>query len=141
MQTGKFKWRWLPLILGAWVVAGCGPAPIVTGDVSERADIAVDSYPDAPADVVQPCPGSTVRCGSTCVDLRTDPAHCGVCTTTCAGAERCAAGVCGLVCPTGQTACGSECVTLGSDRQNCGACGSACPAGQVCSVGACAASC
>lgn len=33
-------------------------------------------------------------CGIACVDLTSDPSHCGACTTTCSGGKACAGGLC-----------------------------------------------
>ena len=55
-------------------------------------------------------------CGGRCVDVRTDPEHCGRCNDPCFGvpSER-------------FTCCDGQCVGLTSDFNNCGACGKACP--------------
>ena len=53
-----------------------------------------------------------------------DPANCGSCGRTCAGAATC---------------CGGRCVDLTSDAAHCGACGAACTAGQL--PGCCSGSC
>ncbi len=41
------------------------------------------------------CPGSSSSCrGGICVDTRSDPAHCGSCTTACGAGETCVSGAC-----------------------------------------------
>ena len=85
------------------------------------------------------CAAGQSRCGDTCVNLATDTAHCGTCTTVCGTGATCTAGVCG--CPLGDTSCSGACVNVTSDSNNCGACGNSCPAGQVCRTGSCQATC
>lgn len=70
---------------------------------------------------------------SYCVDLKTDPAHCGGCGRTCQQGEACVDGLCG--CPKGQIRCGAKCVDAAEDYENCGACGKKCS--KVCSKGKC----
>jgi hypothetical protein len=41
------------------------------------------------------CRGGTTRCGSSCVDLETDPDNCGRCGRECDADEQCRSGVCG----------------------------------------------
>jgi hypothetical protein len=87
-------------------------------------------------------------CSSTCVDLTTDPSHCGRCTTACQGAETCKKGLCGVdVCTMPDSAChGPEgvfilglccsspadggavlgCVNPYNDPTHCGSCAKAC---------------
>ena len=71
------------------------------------------------------------------MNLQTDIAHCGTCTTTCSAANNltCTAGAC--VCVTGQTSCSGTCKNLQTDAANCGSCGMACATGQTCTAGAC----
>ncbi|MFO0602792.1 MAG: MXAN_6577-like cysteine-rich protein [Polyangiales bacterium] len=123
------------LALGA---AGCAGRPLVGGASPAPDDAAVA---DAGMDVVVTCAADATRCGSNCVDLRSDRRHCGGCGRACGALQVCLAGTCQLGCPAGQRACGGRCVNLQTDRLNCGACGNACPAGRVCSLGACAATC
>jgi hypothetical protein len=47
--------------------------------------------PTAPADA---CPGAPEPCGSLCVDLSSDAAHCGTCDLACGSNERCSGGEC-----------------------------------------------
>ncbi|HEU5433468.1 MAG TPA: hypothetical protein VFU81_17515, partial [Thermomicrobiales bacterium] len=72
-----------------------------------------------------------------CVDLHTDPRHCGQCATTCAADETCQGGQCGSsACPGGQVVCGGHCTDTQSDPTNCGACGALCESGN-CQRGQC----
>ncbi len=85
------------------------------------------------------CPTGQSECGGACVTLASDSNHCGMCGNTCAGGQRCAAGVC--ACPSGETACAGVCRELQSDPRHCGACGRACGAGELCADGMCRLSC
>jgi stigma-specific protein Stig1 len=111
---------------------------------------------DAPSQVVTvvPCVGSCATgatcvngecvcqdepdlCSTTCVDLMTDPGHCGGCSLVCPTGAMCLTG--GCVCPASQpTACGPACVDTQTDHANCGGCGTACAAGESCHAGVCA---
>jgi hypothetical protein len=77
--------------------------------------------------------------GDACVDLESDPQHCGTCDNACPGGVSCSAGSC--VCPDGHEPCEDACVDTQSDPQNCGGCGSGCEPGQVCWMGVCADAC
>lgn len=70
---------------------------------------------------------------SNCVDLKTDPRHCGGCGRTCQKSEACVDGLC--ACPNGQIRCGDKCVDAQEDYENCGACGKKCS--KICSNGKC----
>lgn len=82
-----------------------------------------------------PCPPSTERCGSGCVDTDTEAGHCGSCDTACESYEVCQAGSCG--CPAGETSCGESCVDLDDNPLHCGACDQPCTSGQTCRGGSC----
>jgi hypothetical protein len=73
-----------------------------------------------------------------CVDVRTDPNHCGACGTVCrapndGGVATCSGALpaCGIACNPGLTACPvvtpTGCVDTTRDIRNCGACANACP--------------
>lgn len=64
------------------------------------------------------CPAGLTNCSGTCVNLQTDPAHCGSCTATACNGT-CQSGVC---CGVGLTNCSGVCVDLTSDDKHCGAC-------------------
>ncbi len=81
------------------------------------------------------CPAGRQCCGGACVDLGSDPLHCGGCAIVCNSGEACAAGVCS--CPAPGMTCDGACVDPTSDSDHCDGCGIACGAGQVCSGGAC----
>ena len=79
------------------------------------------------------CPTGHEACdGQDCVDLTSDPDHCGECGNACAEGDACAAGMCVSDCPIGAAECGGQCVSVDSDADHCGECDNACPAEQVC---------
>src|SRR5262249_4587258 len=74
----------------------------------------------------------TTCCDGTCVNLQTDPQHCGTCTTTCSG--------------TTPDCCGGSCVNLQTEATHCGSCGTDCTApahaaAPSCSSGTCTLGC
>ena len=81
------------------------------------------------------CP-SFSRCGGVCVDLQTDPKHCGACNHACLQGERCLGSTCVSQCLAGLTACNGTCVDLQSDPAHCGTCDNACGL-RLCQNGAC----
>ena len=119
----------------------------VARDDGAAADVARDD--GAAADVGLRCDAPQTACESAadrvCVDVRSDPRHCGACGRACCAGEWCAAGTCVVGCSPGVTACrptGSACgicIDLRISPDHCGACNRACAAGEVCSNGACAA--
>jgi hypothetical protein len=84
-------------------------------------------------------------CGGACVDLQTDPKHCGKCDQSCGPGQKCSAGICiSGECPPGKTECSGACVDLQSDAANCGSCGNSCDlanTGEVCDIGVCTPAC
>ncbi len=99
---------------------------------------------DTDASTPQQCAGSTVACGSQCVNLAAATAHCGSCGNACATGETCESGVCkasAANCPAGQTDCSGTCVDTSSDAANCGTCTNACGGAQTCLSGACSVGC
>lgn len=86
-----------------------------------------------------PCPGVLVRCDGACVDLDTDPRHCGLCGISCARGEFCVEGACEDACPT--AVCGDACVDLATSPVHCGACGNPCGDTGFCEGGACSDRC
>jgi hypothetical protein len=82
-----------------------------------------------------------------CVNLKTDPKHCGKCGNACPDGQTCKQGKCvntkcggsgGVKCSPGQVCCKGQCVNTSSDPSNCGSCGKACKSGQTCNQGKCA---
>jgi hypothetical protein len=86
------------------------------------------------------CAAGLTDCNGACVDVATDPNHCGLCGWACGGGDVCMAGFCTLAqCPENTTRCGDLglCFDLDQDAGNCGACGHACAAGLICCTGSC----
>jgi hypothetical protein len=75
------------------------------------------------------CPSGQTLCSGVCVNLRTDPANCGVCANACKalphGVPSCKS-VCSVVCDVGFQLCGNECVDTSRDKKHCGSCANAC---------------
>lgn len=85
------------------------------------------------------CPQGTKACGNECVNLKTDPDHCGTCANDCAADAFCVDGTCTSDCPGLQ--CGDLCVDPSTNNQHCGNCNNPCGFDQVCSGGVCASEC
>ena len=83
----------------------------------------------------QACPPRQTLCGKICVDLQTDPLHCGLCGNPCPGEDPCLSGVCG--CPSPYAGCARSCVDLARNSRHCGVCGHTCATGELCDTGAC----
>ncbi|GAC1351620.1 MAG: hypothetical protein NVSMB1_06380 [Polyangiales bacterium] len=76
-------------------------------------------------------------CAGSCVNIESDPNHCGGCGTACRVGEICRGHVCS--CPESHT-CGATCIDIESDPANCGSCGRSCVAincTSSCSKGTC----
>lgn len=85
------------------------------------------------------CDAGLTACNGACVDLQTDPQHCGACNTACATGDTCSGGTCqaSTGCPSGTTLCNGVCVNLATDVNHCGACNTACPPNATCNAGVC----
>ena len=85
--------------------------------------------------------GTTCCDGKTCIDLQSDPHHCGSCKEECSAREKCEAGKCvenNIACETeGQIACWGTCIDVMSDANNCGSCDYACDESIQCVEGKC----
>lgn len=87
---------------------------------------------------MEQCPEGQMMCGGACVDVQTDPTHCGGCATACWLGQSCEAGRCVTPCSgDNMLLCGELCVDITSDNANCGACGHVCEEGRVCTGGVC----
>lgn len=83
-----------------------------------------------------PCLAGEVRCGEACVDVSSDPAHCGACDAACpAGPEEaatCVGGACGLDCGSGAGDCDglpeNGCEADLAAPETCGGCARECTA-------------
>ena len=81
------------------------------------------------------CPGASAL--KECVQLASDPGHCGACDNACASGENCISGSCTKDCDT-MALCGTDCVNVKADNPlHCGACDNACNSGQICTDGTC----
>lgn len=93
------------------------------------------SPPDAGTDAE--IDGGCETCGgSACVDVATDPAHCGKCDAPCPAGAACSGGQC--ACAGGLAVCGDACVDTMSDQAHCGGCDAPCPSGALCMGAQCA---
>lgn len=87
------------------------------------------------------CPENRLDHGGACVDLATDPAHCGSMTTACPPGVACVAGHC--QCAEGLSECYghdglTHCVDYDEDELHCGDCWLECGRGATCHGGTCA---
>lgn len=82
-----------------------------------------------------------VECGPDCVDISSDPAHCGGCDQACGLGELCVDSACQPVCPMGQVECGGACFDTNASAEHCGGCDMPCGPGEVCMAGSCALDC
>lgn len=130
----------------AVALAGCsacrdGDCARPPADFTQFADASFARQEDVPLRlvdvVVRPrCPENLATCPPDCVDLATDPQHCGQCRRACSPNFTCTEGRC--TCPTpGFTLCGTACAALSTDVQHCGRCGLECAAGSRCVGGRC----
>lgn len=92
---------------------------------------------EACEDDVCRCREGLERCGSSCVDTRSDPAHCSACKDACEPGQLCQEAGCVAACEAPLAACGGACVDLTSDSLHCGSCDKICPADEVCFAGQC----
>ncbi len=110
-------------------------------DAADAPDTA-DARSAPPADAAPSCAAPLVACGGACVDVRSDPTHCGSCDTTCAEGRVCSQSQCALYCAGGTTQCVVELRQSAlPDPANCGSCGTACGSNEVCANGVCALTC
>ncbi len=81
-----------------------------------------------------------ISCGAACVDLWSDPEHCGGCGNACESGVLCIDGECSGLCDEEQPwlrPCHGACVDLQFNRQNCGQCGWSCADDEACEDGEC----
>jgi hypothetical protein len=77
--------------------AGAGEPPAASSGGAAGAAGAMDppvAPPTEPTVPPDPCPGAAEPCGSLCVDLSSDAAHCGTCDLACGNNERCSDSEC-----------------------------------------------
>jgi hypothetical protein len=118
----------------------CGSSRRTTGDGSDLPDWTVPDAADMDGTGEPiPCPEGQASCGGECVDLASDPRHCGACDNPCGDSRECVEGEC--LCLEGLTVCGGSCVNTNTDPLHCGGCNNACEEGLVCSNGRCSLVC
>lgn len=114
-------------------------------DDTSPSDVGDDECEDLCDDEREVClPGNTcacradfVLCDGVCVDLETDPAHCGECNRDCGG-DPCGAGDCQPAgCGAFPDRCGDSCTDVMSDPLHCSECGRACDGDEMCIEGEC----
>lgn len=81
------------------------------------------------------CPSGQSLCDGRCVNLNSNPDHCGSCNFACDADQGCTSGEC--TCKRGESACGGSCVDTQTDHDNCGTCGMVCAEGELCAQGEC----
>lgn len=116
--------RTLVLVAGCAALSGClveyvlpGPDPTDTsGDSEDPEDSESGGDDDGEA---EGCGDAGALCGEACVDLRSDPEHCGKCDERCDADELCVAGDCQRFKDTACDAC--PCAACGDGTQCCGA--------------------
>src|SRR5690606_27757397 len=83
------------------------------------------------------CAAGQELCSGSCVDLVSDPAHCGACGNACDASLVCSSSTCTDTCAPGETPCGGACASLDASPSHCGGCNHPCGPGQTCSAGTC----
>ena len=94
------------------------------------------------------CPDTYEDCDGACVDVFSDPGHCGDCLSTCASpvhsSATCTGGMCDFDCDEGWGDCvesADGCETDLATTADCGGCGNACDPIESCMSGSCAIDC
>ena len=85
------------------------------------------------------CAAPFASCSGACLDVQSDPAHCGKCDVVCTSSEVCSKGVCTSSCAAPLVACDRACVDTTRDVAHCGGCAIACKTGESCVSGSCVA--
>jgi hypothetical protein len=143
-------------LLEIWLEDACRGVACGTGErclggacVDEAVDpTTLPDLPDVPADAgtdagsdAGACSPPYVDCGTAgetlCVNILSNPEHCGGCGDSCSGGLVCSAGDCALECDPGLENCDGACVDLDTDRDHCSACHVPCGLSYVCRGGAC----
>jgi hypothetical protein len=125
------------VICALWLLCGAAcvsRAPIRAADGGDG-DAGVDAGL-ASVDAGLTCDAGMEACGTSCMDVANDPAHCGSCGTSCPSGASCSQGAC--TCEGVEQLCPAGCAVLASDPLNCGSCGTSCAAGASCQDGGCA---
>ena len=122
---------------------GCGRAcaagtACVDGGCTDPCDGGCDESTEVCDAGVCTCRPGLSRCGEGCLDLASDPEHCGGCGQACGGDQRCLEGACTqAACPADYTDCDGACVRTDGHPLHCGGCDKPCEDGEVCAGGTC----
>ena len=81
------------------------------------------------------CRPELTDCNGVCVDLQSDPDHCGACAAPCM--DVCVSGVCADAASCTFDICGGACVDTQTNPLHCGKCNFPCAADQVCFADQC----
>jgi stigma-specific protein Stig1 len=89
------------------------------------------------------CREGKMRCGSRCVNLTSDPKHCGACQRSCSAQQTCSAGACSCDSKGCDGCCEADaCLPFGGQsKEHCGTDGApcaSCPDAAICNAGVCA---
>lgn len=133
-MIGRRLFAFLLLGPGACVIEYTVPAE--SGPVNDDGSTGSGTDDDGDA-----CAAGRERCGSVCLDLASDPEHCGSCDVVCAAADVCDAGECVAQCRDGRVPCARACVDLQTDPFHCGDCSEVCDLGGECVAADCKDAC
>ncbi|MCA9690808.1 MAG: hypothetical protein KC636_14470 [Myxococcales bacterium] len=79
-------------------------------------------------------------CTGKCVDINSDPEHCGGCGDACTPGWDCVNKSCELDCD-GLTNCDGTCYDTNTNPEHCGGCNTPCPGSEICAGGSCIDAC
>lgn len=146
---GRGPLRRVLLVVAAFLIAvgaqlGCKAD---SGVIDKRPKDMAMASEDAGADCdTSRCenPDSVCCSGEACIDVNTNPFHCGGCGKVCGNREVCATGQCvcrgggrDAMCGAGSLCCFDGCRDVMKDTANCGGCNRACVSGEMCEGGTC----
>ncbi|MFB6351341.1 MAG: CAP domain-containing protein [Bradymonadaceae bacterium] len=107
-------------------------APSPDSDTGDKGPADTGGAPDeSPSD----CTTTEKYCDGQCVEVLSDPDHCGSCGFACSQGASCVNGIC--KCAEGNIRCDGRCIDPSSNDDHCFKCGNACPDGQMCQKSVC----
>lgn len=116
----------------------CGTCGNACGNMADGGARACEANDAGTGVCVENCATGNTRCGTACVDLKSDQGNCNACGAACLPIEACNNGACVTNCPaSAPTRCGNQCINTATSAQHCGACNAACENGQTCHAGRC----
>ncbi len=125
--------RLLPLL--AVALCACDPASLPEAECESDLECGEEACVDGRCVAREDRCAPLTTCAAACVDVASNPQHCGGCGLACPPDTGCSGGSC---CPAeAPTACGAGCTDVGDDDQNCGGCGVVCGSNLACSNGVC----